>query len=199
MERLNWLLTNIFGAILILASFTTSLLAGLAPDWEDPMMIGKNKEPAHCTLMPYPDTKTALMGTREASPFHKSLNGNWKFHWVEKPAEASKDFYKPDYDVSAWDDIPVPGNWQLHGYGIPIYTNVTYPFSPKNPNPPHIPHDNNPVGSYRTYFTIPNNWKGRQVFTHFDGVKSAFYLWINGEKVGYSQVSMQPAEINITT
>lgn len=199
MKRLNSLLTNIFGAILILASFTTSLLAGLAPDWEDPMVIGKNKEPAHCTLMPYPDTKTALIGTREASPFHKSLNGNWKFHWVEKPAEAPKDFYRLDYDVSAWDEVPVPSNWQLHGYGIPIYTNVTYPFSPKNPNPPHIPQDNNPVGSYRTEFTIPDNWKGRQVFMHFDGVKSAFYLWINGEKVGYSQGSMLPAEFNITS
>jgi len=198
MQLLNLDVTKVSTLILILASFTTPLLANLAPDWEDPMMIGKNKEPAHCTLMPYPDIQTALIGTREASPFHKSLNGKWKFHWVKKPADRPKDFYKPDYDVSRWDDIPVPGNWQLYGYGIPIYTNVTFPFHPKNPNPPYIPHDNNPVGSYRTEFTIPDNWTARQVFIHFDGVKSAFYLWLNGEKVGYSQGSMTPAEFNIT-
>jgi len=168
------------------------------PDWENPEMIGQNKEPAHCTLMPYPNIATALVGTREASPFHKSLNSNWKFNWVRKPAERPKDFYKPDYDVSSWKEIPVPSNWELHGYGIPTYTNAAYPFAPVNPNPPHIPHDDNPVGSYRTEFTVPAGWKGREVFLHFDGVRSAFYLWINGEKIGYSQGSMTPAEFNIT-
>jgi len=168
------------------------------PDWENPEMIGQNKEAAHCTLMPYPNTKKALMGTREASPFHKSLNGNWKFNWVKKPAERPKDFHKLDYDVSSWKEIPVPSNWELYGYGIPTYTNAAYPFAPVNPNPPHIPHDDNPVGSYHTEFTIPGDWKGREVFLHFDGVRSAFYLWINGKKVGYSQGSMTPAEFNIT-
>jgi beta-galactosidase len=158
--------------------------------------------------MPYPDTATALVGTRQASPFHKSLNGSWKFNWVRKPAERPRDFYKLDYDVSGWNEIPVPGNWELQGYGIPIYTNWIYPFSPKNPNPPYIPHDNNPVGSYRTDFTIPDDWNGRpaatgrwhggQVFLHFDGVRSAFYLWLNGKKVGYSQGSRTPAEFDIT-
>jgi len=168
------------------------------PDWENPEMIGWNKEPAHCTLMPYLDIESALTGTREASPFHKSLNGNWKFHWVKKPAERPKDFYKLDYDVSSWGEIPVPSNWELQGYGIPIYTNITYPFSPENPNPPYIPHDNNPIGSYRTEFTIPDGWEGREVFLHFDGVMSAFYLWINGQQVGYSEDSMTPAEFDIT-
>ncbi len=173
------------------------------PDWENPEMIGQNKEAAHCTLMPYPDVASALVGTREASPFHKSLssatgNGNWKFNWVKKPAERPKDFYKPDYDVNSWKEIPVPSNWELYDYGIPTYTNAAYPFAPVNPNPPHIPHDDNPVGSYRTEFAIPSNWKGREVFLHFDGVRSAFYLWINGTKVGYSQGSMTPAEFNIT-
>lgn len=141
------------------------------PDWENPQVFDRNKEPAHCTLMPYPDTPTALIGTREASPFHKSLNGSWKFNWVRKPAERPRDFYKLNYDVAGWKEIPVPSNWELQGYGIPIYTNWIYPFSPKNPKPPHIPHDNNPVGSYRTDFTIPDDWNGRQVFLHFDGVK----------------------------
>ncbi len=181
-------------------------------DWENPGMIGQNKEPAHCTLIPYPDTEAALVGTRQSSPFHKSLNGKWKFNWVKKPADRPKDFYKLGYDVSDWKEIPVPSNWQLHGYGIPIYTNVQYPFMPfkehtvfedeyvqeRYPLPPYIPRDDNPVGSYRTEFTIPADWKSRQVFIHFDGVKSAFYLWINGRKVGYSQGSMTPAEFNIT-
>ncbi|UCG49902.1 MAG: hypothetical protein JSU94_08980, partial [Phycisphaerales bacterium] len=164
-------------------------------DWENPEVVGRNKEPGRCTLVPYPDARMALKAEREASPYYRSLNGNWKFNWVRKPADRPVDFYRPDYDVSRWKEIPVPSNWQLHGYGIPIYLNVPFPFPP---NPPHIPHDYNPVGSYRTEFTIPSGWKGRQVFIHFDGVKSAFYLWINGHMVGYSQDSMTPAEFNIT-
>jgi beta-galactosidase len=176
-----------------------SSLQARANDWENPEMFSQNKTPAHCTLMPYPDTTTALVGTRQASPFHKSLNGKWKFNWVPKPADRPKDFYKLDYDVSQWCEIPVPSNWQLQGHGIPIYVNVGYPFSyDRSSSPPHIPHDNNPVGSYRTEFEIPDNWKGRQIFLHFDGVKSAFYLWLNGKKIGYSQGSMTPAEFNIT-
>ncbi|NIP26878.1 MAG: DUF4981 domain-containing protein [Phycisphaerae bacterium] len=165
------------------------------PDWENPEVIGINKEPAHCTLVPYPDTRMALKADRTASPFYKSLNGNWKFHWVRKPADRPVDFYKVEYDVSDWKEIPVPSNWQMHGYGIPIYLNIPYPFPP---NPPHIPHDYNPVGSYRRQFTFPRKWKDRQIFLHFDGVKSAFYVWVNGLKVGYSQDSMTAAEFNIT-
>ena len=123
------------------------------------------------------------------------LNGNWKFNWVPKPDDRPVDFYKPEFDVSHWKEIPVPSNWQLHGYGIPIYTNIVYPFKV---DPPHIQHDNNPVGSYRRNFTVPEDWNGKEIFLHFDGVKSAFYLWINGQKVGYSQGSMTPAEFNIT-
>ena len=186
-------------AVISTLFLTAALAAAAVPDWENPRVFSVNKEPAHCTLMPYPDTDTALLGTREASPFHKSLNGKWKFHWVSKPDDRPKDFYKLDYDVGSWSKINVPGNWELQGYGIPIYVNVGYPFSPdRSSNPPHIPHDNNPVGSYRTEFQVPADWQGRQVFLHFDGVRSAFYLWINGKKVGYSQGSRTPAEFNIT-
>lgn len=164
-------------------------------DWENPRKIGQNKEPAHCTLIPYGDIKTALKGKREASRFYKSLNGNWKFHWVLKPADRPKNFYKSNFNVSGWETIPVPSNWQMHGYGRPIYLNVRYPFKK---NPPYIQHDYNPVGSYRTEFEVPRDWKGRQTFIHFEGVESAFYLWINGRKVGYSQGSRTPAEFNIT-
>jgi beta-galactosidase len=145
--------------------------------------------------MLYSDIETALKADRTNSPFYRSLNGKWKFNWVNKPADRPLDFYKPDYDVSKWKLIPVPSNWQMHGYGIPIYLNSRHPFPP---NPPHIPHDYNPVGSYRRQFTMPKDWKDRRIFLHFDGVKSAFYLWINGMKVGYSQDSMTPAEFDIT-
>jgi beta-galactosidase len=146
-------------------------------------------------LVPYPNTRTALQCKREASQFYKSLNGRWKFNWVSKPSDRPLDFYRPKYDVSKWDEIPVPSNWQMHGYGRPIYLNMRYPFTM---NPPYIPHDYNPVGSYRTEFRIPGAWKDRQVFLHFDGIKSASYIWVNGRKVGYSQGSMLPAEFNVT-
>ncbi len=167
-------------------------------DWENSTVIGRSKEAGHCILLPYPDRSLAMQGTKEASPFYKSLNGQWKFNWVKKPTERPLDFWQKDYDHSGWDEIPVPSNWQLHAYGIPIYTNVRYPKSVKTRRPPRIDHNYNPVGSYITEFTIPKTWDGRQIFIHFGGVKSAFYLWINGEKVGYSQGSMLPAEYNIT-
>lgn len=169
--------------------------ASAVNDWENPRMIGLNKEPAHCTLIPYADRQAAIDGLREASRFYLSLDGKWKFHWVSKPDERPKDFYRLEFDVTQWEEIPVPSNWQMHGYDKPIYLNVRYPFEK---NPPYIKHDNNPIGSYRMDFTVPKHWQGRQVFIHFDGVESAFYLWINGEKVGYSQGSRTPAEFNIT-
>ena len=149
------------GTVLVVICLATKITTAQVPDWENPEMIGQSKEPPHCTLMPYPDAKTALTDTQEASGYFKLLNGSWKFNWVKKPGHRPRDFYKPDYDVSSWNDIPVPSNWELQGHGIPIYTNVNHPFSPENPNPPYIPHDYNPVGSYRTEFTVPDNWKGR--------------------------------------
>ncbi|NVM29616.1 MAG: DUF4981 domain-containing protein [Candidatus Helarchaeota archaeon] len=167
-------------------------------DWENSEMIGQNKEPAHCTLIPYQNREIALERNEKASIYYKSLNGNWKFHWVKKPADRPVDFWKVEYDTSKWDEIPVPSNWQLYGYGIPIYLDVRYPSSVKTWFPPRIDHNYNPVGSYRTEFEIPDDWNNRQVFIHFAGVKSAFYLWVNDKKVGYSQGSMTPAEFNLT-
>ena len=178
-------------------------LSGMCPtvgdeplDWENPKVFDVNKEPPHATLTPYADVKSALLGDRARSPFVQSLGGSWKFHWVARPADRPVDFYRLDYDAEGWDEIPVPSNWQVHGYGLPIYVNIKYPFSPAQP--PRIPHDNNPVGSYRRTFTVPDDWNGRPVFLHFDGVESAFYVWINGQKVGYSQGSRTPAEFNVT-
>ncbi|GAH85955.1 unnamed protein product, partial [marine sediment metagenome] len=115
-----------------------------------------------------------------------------------KNANTNRKVIKFEFVTNGWNEIPVPSNWQMHGYGIPIYLNVRYPLSVRKENIPSINHEYNPVGSYRTEFEIPENWKDRKVFIHFDGVKSAFYIWINGEKVGYSQGSMTPAEFNIT-
>lgn len=166
-------------------------------DWENPEVTGINKLPPHVSMIPYSYLKEALAGNVESSPCYKSLDGNWKFHWTKKPADRPVDFYKPDFDVSAWKDIPVPANWELQGYGIPIYVNQHYEWT-YDPDPPYIPHDYNPVGSYRTTFTIPTDWKKKDVILHFGAVKSAMYVWVNGQKTGYSEGSKLPAEFNIT-
>jgi len=141
---LIFMLAVLLGSCFIL--YVPSCFGGSAeaPDWENETVLGRNKEPGHCTLVPYPDVETAMKCEREASPYYESLNGKWKFHWVRKPADRPLDFYKPGYNVSGWDEIPVPSDWQMHGYGIPIYTNMRFPFPA---DPPHIPHSYNPVGS----------------------------------------------------
>jgi beta-galactosidase len=181
-------------------SFTTG-----GHDWENPKVTGYNKSARHCTLIPYSSRSDAVEGTREASIYHQSMNGNWKFKWSAIPEDRPANFYELGYDVSGWEAIPVPGYWQIYGYGVPIYTNATYPFAKDPPMVTTAPSSSytsyilrNPVGSYRTEFSVSPEWVGRKVFVHFDGVKSAFYLWINGQKVGYSQDSMTPAEWDIT-
>ncbi len=176
-----------------------------AIEWEDPQIFRINREDPHCTQMPYNSTVTALMFDRTLSENFQSLNGQWKFHWAKQPDERPVNFYQPDFDVSDWNSIPVPSNWQMQGYGVPLYTNMTYPFAKNPPYVTNSPPENyttakhlNPVGSYRRDFSIPATWAGREIFLHFDGVDSAFYLWINGQFVGYSQGSRTPAEFNIT-
>jgi len=176
-----------------------------SPDWENPGVIGRNKAPARSTSLPYPSAASALKATCDASPFHLSLNGKWRFNWSPKPSKRPVGFHKPSFDVSSWKEIAVPSNWQMQGYGVPIYCNQPYSFKKDPPRVTGTPpadwpayNHRNPVGSYRREFTVPRNWKGRQVFIHFDGVSSAFYLWVNGKKVGYSQGSRTPAEFDIT-
>ncbi len=171
------------------------------PAWQDPQVVNVNTEPAHATLMPFATVDQALQLEDKESPFYQSLNGNWKFRWSENPAQRPKEFYQTSYDVRQWADLPVPSNWQMHGFGQPIYYNNGFPFRHLfDPvlEPTEVPVTYNPVGSYRTSFQVPADWEGRQVFLHFEGVQSAFYLWINGKKVGYSEGSMTPAEFNIT-
>ena len=136
-----WLFVSVFvfyGCVQAVSIVSTAKANSAVNDWEDHQIIGRNKEPAHCTLMPFSNKTAALKGDRDGSPFFCSLNGQWNFHWVNKPADRPVEFYRLDYDVGGWDKIPVPSNWQMHGYGRPIYTNVRYPFPA---NPPHIPHE----------------------------------------------------------
>jgi len=164
-------------------------------DWENPSVFNINREPPHASFIPFNSASAALAGNEELSEFYHSLNGQWLFHWSPTPDQRPFYFYKDDYDTRSWDKIEVPSNWEMLGYGIPIYVDVTFPF-PKDP--PFIPHDNNPVGSYKRTFRLPLLWNNQEVFIHFGAVRSAFYLWINEQLVGYSQGSKTPAEFNIT-
>ncbi|VGO16417.1 Beta-galactosidase [Pontiella desulfatans] len=165
------------------------------PDWQNAAVIGINKEPPHATFGVFGSVDDALKRARHESEFVQSLNGMWKFHWVKAAGDRPLDFMQPEADVSGWDEIEVPSNWQMKGYGVPIYVNQPMAFPN---NPPFIPADYSPVGSYRRSFNLPEHWAGRETFIHFDGVKSAFYIWLNGERVGYSQGSMTPAEFNLS-
>lgn len=166
-----------------------------SPEWLDETIFAQNKEAPHATFIPYPGESTSLSFDKHQSPFYQSLNGDWSFKFYPNPSSVDENFFEPGFDVSEWDKIPVPSNWQLKGYGQPIYTNIKHPFEA---NPPLVPTDANETGAYRTTFELPTAWDGREVFLHFAGVQSAFYLWVNGVKVGYSQDSMTPAEFRLT-
>jgi len=190
----------------VLASvFVARAQAPLPPEIENPECLGINQEPPHATLMPYGSLKEALAARRLDSSFCRSLNGQWKFHWVEHPAKRPVDFYQPDFDVSGWSEITVPSCWQLLGYGTPYYRNNGYIFQRDWPRVMSDPPANftafkerNPVGSYRREFEVPAGWQGRETFITFSGVDSAFFLWVNGEKVGFAMNSRNAAEFNLT-
>ncbi|MBN2008749.1 DUF4981 domain-containing protein [candidate division KSB1 bacterium] len=164
---------------------------------ENPEMFAENQEPAHVPLIAFPTVQSALVNDWTKSPYFISLEGRWKFNWSVNTYEAPADFFKENYNVSGWDDIDVPSNWQMKGYGWNIYRNVPQEFSPYDP--PHVPDDINPVGSYRKTFTIPENWSGKQVFLHFDGVQSALFVWVNGQYVGYDEGGKTASEYNVTS
>jgi len=164
-------------------------------DWENPEMISQNREYPHTTLISYNDEESALEAIKTNSPNYISLDGTWKFNWVKSPDQRPFWFFKDDYDTRDWDDIIVPSNWQMKGYDVPIYVNIPYPYKK---NPPFIPHDFNPVGSYKRNFKIPSDWKEKEIFLHFGAVSSAFYVWVNEQLVGYSEDSKTPAEFDIS-
>jgi len=187
----------IFVLLLSLPLVATAAYGQTLPEWQDPGVVGVNREDPHATRFSYGSPDAALAGEMHNSPNFISLNGTWKFHWSPNPASRPEDFYRPGFRDRKWDDIRVPSNWELQGYGVPIYVNIPYEWT-SDPRPPEVPTDHNPVGSYRRHFSVPASWSGKEVFLHFGAVKSAFYLWINGEKVGYSQGSKTPAEFRIT-
>ena len=166
-------------------------------DWEDNHVLQINREPARAYFIPFGQQQGDRM---------LSLNGDWQFRWTKTPDERIADFYRTDFDASAWKTLAVPANWEVNGYGTPIYISAGYPFKI---DPPYVMREpkkdwttyveRNPTGQYRRTFTLPDAWQGGQTFLRFEGVMSAFYVWINGQRVGYSQGSMEPSEFNVTS
>lgn len=182
-------------AFLCVGKLSFAQLPASPNEWENQRVFGVNKNYYHVNVVPYADLRSSLAMNYGSSPFYKSLNGTWKLNYVKRPADAVADFYKPEYSSESWKNVKVPYSLENAGFSEFIFTNVVHPFDTRNP--PKVG-DFNPVAQYRTTFSIPDNWKARQVFLNFDGVESAFYLWINGKKVGFSENSFCPAEFDVT-
>ena len=162
--------------------------------WQDPTVFNLNRERAHATYVPFPDQASALSQDPARSPFFLSLNGSWRFSWVRRPGDAAEDFFLTDLEDESWPLIRVPSNWELEGFGIPLYREAGVLNGP----PGVVDPDYNPVGSYRRWVEIPEDWEGLQIFLHFASVGSATTVWVNGVEVGYSQGSKVPTEFNLT-
>jgi len=190
-----------------LLSFTTIVLFLLMPfslpaqknEWLDPNVNEINRLPTHTNFFAYENEDAAAKAVKENSANYMSLNGSWKFNWVKDAGMRPMDFYATAFNDKGWADLPVPGIWEVNGYGDPLYTNINYPWSNqfKN-NPPLVPEIKNHVGSYRKEFFIPVDWKGKNIIAHFGSVTSNMYLWINGQFIGYSEDSKLEAEFDIT-
>ena len=183
--------------ILLTSLLSMTALAQVAHDWENAAVLGINKLPYHATLQ--------LPSKWKECKEIVSLDGQWLFHWSRKPEERPVGFERDDYDVSGWGHIAVPGNWQTQGYGVPIYININYPFVRNRPSVTTEPpkdwtayENRNPVGSYVTFVDVTKEMLSKNMILHFGGVHSAFYVWLNGKMVGYSQNSMSPAEFDVT-
>ncbi len=176
--------------------FSITILGHTQSYHEDHTVFGVNKEAPHAHSFPFEKEELARNFDREHSTWFQSLNGDWKFNWVRQPKDKPADFHQVDFDDSDWGLFPVPANWEVHGLDYPIYLDEKYPFTTTWPK---VPADYNPVGSYRRTFTVDESWTEREVFLYFGAVKSALYVWVNGEKVGYSQGSKTPAEFNISS
>ncbi len=168
-------------------------------EWKNPEVNSVNRAPMHTNYFAYTSADEAQAGAKESSKNFMSLNGTWKFNWVRNAEARPTDFYRTDFNDKGWNNLKVPGVWELNGYGDPIYVNVGYPWRNqfKN-NPPQVPTENNHVGSYRKEIMIPADWKDKEIFAHFGSVTSNIYLWVNGRYVGYSEDSKLEAEFNLT-
>lgn len=188
-------ITNLFVCFSLLGS---SILAQSnsvpeLPYWKDIQTTSVNTVSPRTSFMTYADRSQAMSGRFENSPYYKLLNGTWKFYFVDSYKDLPDGITDASTNVTGWNDIKVPGNWEVQGYGTAIYTNHGYEFKPSNPQPPLLPEEN-PVGVYRREITIPDNWSGRDIYLHIAGAKSGCYVYINGKEVGYNEDSKNPAE-----
>ena len=197
---------------LILTVLTANAQTG--KEWDDPLKTSVNRETAHTISIPVASEADINQNDISKSPYYQSLNGTWKFQWVAKPTSAKEEWCAKDFNDASWTDIDVPSSWQVWGlnhgksWDKPLYCNVAYPFSfdettfsimkerpswfTYNSNMP------NPVGTYRRTFTVPAEWQGRDIYVRFNSVGHGYYLWINGQRIGYSEDSYLPSEFNIT-
>ncbi len=182
--------------ILLLIIFVSSKGYGQQPnnEWENPTIFERNKLPGHVDFIAYDDVNKAREDNFD-SQYYQSLNGTWKFNFVKKPAERPLHFHEADFDDSGWDDITVPANWEIEGFGLPIYTNIVYPF-PKNP--PYLDNEYNPVGTYRRTFDLKKEWLDKQVILNLSSVSGYTRVFINGEEVGMTKVAKSPSEFDVT-
>ena len=183
----------------LLGFMALSMEAQSFQEWKDPRINEVNRAPMHANYFAYESADAAKKGVKENSDNFMSLNGSWKFSWVKDADARPTDFWKTGFDDKGWNDLPVPGLWELHGYGDPIYVNIGYAWRNqfKN-NPPYVPTENNHVGSYRKEIMVPASWKGKDIIAHFGSATSNMYLWVNGKYVGYSEDSKLEAEFNLT-
>ncbi len=184
----------------IVAALSLCMTAGpvysqFHPEYENPEMFQRNQVMPHATMMPYNSLEEALAGNRKNSSRCLMLNGNWQFHWAANPDLAPEGFYLEEKERSGWDRIRVPSNWQMEGFGYPMFRNIGLPHPL---DPPQVPDDFNPVGSYFRTFHLPESWQGQRIHLHFEGIQSASYVWVNGSEVGYNQGGMEPAVYDIT-
>ena len=183
----------------LLTLMALSMGAQTFQEWKDPRINAVNRAPMHSNYFAYESADAANKGLKENSANFMSLNGNWKFFWVKDAESRPTDFWKVGFNDKGWNELPVPGLWELHGYGNPIYVNIGYAWRNQfENNPPHVPTENNNVGSYRKEIMIPASWNGKDIIAHFGSVTSNMYLWVNGKYVGYSEDSKLEAEFNLT-
>ncbi|MBV6319460.1 glycoside hydrolase family 2 TIM barrel-domain containing protein [Duganella violaceipulchra] len=164
-------------------------------EWERPEVVALHREPMKTTFFNFETRELALRGEMAASKYYRSLDGTWSFAYSTSPETRPRDFYRSDYDVRAWKTIQVPGMMQTQGYGLPIFTNIQYPFPA---NEPLIPHELNEIGSYRRDFDVPADWSGRDVFLQVGAAGAAYYVWVNGQAVGYAEDSKLPSEFDLS-
>ncbi|WEA00617.1 glycoside hydrolase family 2 TIM barrel-domain containing protein [Mucilaginibacter sp. SJ] len=167
-------------------------------EWENPEKYEWNKEKPHTDFMLYEHQADIQSDDFSRSPWYQSLNGTWKFKYAGKVADRPLNFYRSDYPDSDWANIPVPSNWEMKGFGTPVYSNIVYPFTDGPPNPPFVDNKNNPVGTYRRSFTIPSSWKNMEILLHFGSITGYAQVYLNGKKVGMTKASKSPAEFDIT-